>query len=200
MAEPFYVPPRRELSQGDIYRDTPSLEVVSRPLSVARRAHKDIGSPPLPTFRAHAEDAEAPRQGFHWALDPPPGEASRERGEIVYTPSYRGLVMVLTHDCELDNDPDFRILAMIRPLSALASANRADTVGLAIWPYFPLAAQSESPEMAPSFVDFRRLTTARAAALRPEDRYASISDVVREAIALRFWTFLFRRVLAPGEL
>jgi hypothetical protein len=112
------------------------------------------------------------------------------------------MAMVMTHDCEIDNDPDLRLVAMIRPLTAVDADHRATVMSLGVWPYFPLAEQAEPPVMEASFVDFRRVTTVSGAALRDDDRYASLSDVLREAIAERFWQFLFRRVLAdegPGE-
>jgi hypothetical protein len=199
LADPFYLEPTGDVLQGDIYVDTPSLEIATRPLLAARPWNRPLGNPPLPGLRAHREDADHPRDGFHWSLDPPADESDRLRGESVVVPGYRGLSMVMTHDCEIENDPDFRVMAMIRPISAVDKDHQADVLGLAIWPYFPLAPQSDPPVMQPCFVDFRRLTTVRASALRADDRYAAVSDVVREAVALRFWLFLFRRILQPGE-
>jgi hypothetical protein len=179
-----------------MFEDCPSLEIRERPMLVARKwPNKLLGQPPLPVHREHHEDqdeAHMPRGGFHWALEKGGGEAVLAKG-------YKARAMLLTHNCEIDNDPDFRVLAMIRPLSAIDADHQEEVVALGVWPYFPLPPQGAPPEMGPSFVDFRRLTTVHVDALRMADRFASLNDFVREALARRFQAFLFRRVLEDDE-
>jgi hypothetical protein len=193
---PFYVPPGVKLSQGDIFEDCPSLEIRERPILVARKwPNKTLGQPPLPVYREHHEDqekADKPQGGFHWTLEEGGGEA-------VISTGYKARAILLTHDCEVDNDPDFRVLAMIRPLSAVDAGHQEEVVNFGVWPYFPLSPQDEAPVMGPSFVDFRRLTTVHVDALRMADRFASLNTFVREALARRFQAFLFRRVLEGDE-
>ncbi len=193
---PFYVPPGVEFAQGDIFEDCPSLEIRERPVLVARKwPNKTLGQPPLPVYREHHEDQDEthwPRGGFRWSLEEGGGEAVLARG-------YKARAVLLTHECEIENDPEFRVLAMIRPLSAIDADHQEEVVGLHVWPYFPLSPQDEPPVMGPSFVDFRRLTTVHVDALRMADRFASLNDFVREALARRFQAFLFRRVVEGDE-
>lgn len=142
-------------------------------------------------WEVHREDGPGPKGGFKWQM--------HEGGEpALLVHSHMGLAMVISHDCEIENDPNARTLAMIRPLGELDdSAQRAlfsgrkEDVRYAI---FPLEAQDAEPRMERAFVDFRRLTTVRPAVLEASTRIASASDELRNAVAQSYRQYLFRRL------
>jgi hypothetical protein len=189
----LYLPPiEGEILQGDIFDRMPSVYVESRPLSVARhwktRGTRDI-------WEVHREDGAGPNGGFKWKMD-----QGGEQALLVH--AHLGLAMVISHDCEIENDPNCRTLAMIRPVGELdESAQRALFSGLedqVQYAIFPLEAQTTEPEMERAFVDFRRLTTVRPAVLAASTRVASLSDELRSAVAQSFRLYLFRRVERPS--
>lgn len=189
MAEPLYRLPAGDILQGDIYDLAPSVLVRSRPIRAARQWKVDKGGREI--WAAHVEGGAPPQDGFKWAMD--------RGGEIaVLVHGYLDRAMVLSHDCEIENDQNARILAMVRPASHLAEPHRSalfdgkvDQVQYAI---FPLEAQDADPRVERSFVDFRRLTTVRPEVLDASVRVASVSEELRRAVARAFWMYLFRRV------
>jgi len=102
------------------------------------------------------------------------------------------MAMVISHDCEIENDPRHRTLAIVRPETALQVADRIKVFDFKVYSAFPLEAQDEEPQMVRSYVDFRRLTTVHAAVLASSNRFASASDDLRKAVAERFWLYLHR--------
>ena len=188
MAGELYLPPKVEISQGDIYLDAPSVSVRARPLQVARHFQKK-GGRDIPVI--HTEGESPPRTGFRFALD--------EGGEAeTLVHGFLGMAIVLSHDCEIENDPNVRTIAMIRPVAHLeAEAQEAlfsGDPGRVQYAYFPLEAQEEPPTVERCFVDFRRLTTVRPEVLEQTERVASLSDELRHAVARAFYLYLFRRV------
>ena len=192
MPGPFYLPPREgDFLQGDIYVDLPSIFIDKRPLRVTRS--KPAGGPDALTV--HPEDGAPPTGGFKWRMD-----QGGEPGLLVH--AHLGMAMVISHDCEIENDPRTRTLAMIRPITELDEATQSKLFSGkdedVVYAAFPLEAQDEDPKMRRAFVDFRRLTTVRPAVLEASTRVASLSDELRKAVARRFWQYLFRRLEAEG--
>lgn len=189
MSEPLYLPPAPdEIRQGDIFLAMPSVIVEPRPLRVARQWRESGGRD---MWQVHSEDGAGPQGGFKWRMD-----QGGEEALLVH--AFLSQAMVISHDCEIENDPNIRTLAMIRPLTDLHQAaqealfsGREDQIQ---YPIFPLEAQTSEPQMERAFVDFRRLTTVRPAVLEASTRVASLSEELRAAIAERFRLFLFRRV------
>ena len=107
------------------------------------------------------------------------------------------MAVVISHDCEIENDPNHRLVAMIRAITEIQEQFRADIMAMNHWAAFPLLAQNEAPAMEDSFVDFRWITSLRPTALRPEDRFARLAPPVLDAMRVRFWHFLNRRVIEP---
>lgn len=142
-------------------------------------------------WEVHREDGPGPRGGFKWQMD--------EGGEsALLVHAHMGLAMVISHDCEIENDPNARTLAMIRRLGELDEdaqrtlfSGREEDVRYAS---FPLEAQESEPRMERAFVDFRRLTTVRPAVLEASRRIASASDELRNAVARSYQQYLFRRL------
>lgn len=189
----LYLPPvAGEYLQGDIFDEFPSIFVESRPLRVAR-FWKEQGGRSI--WGVHTEGEQAPAGGFRWRME--------EHGEsAVLAHGYLGMAMLISHDCEIENDPAARTLAMIRPLAHLDEttqrtlfSGREEDVNYAI---FPLDAQDGEPRIERSFVDFRRLTTVRPQVLEASLRIASASEELRRAVAAQFQQYLFRRVGPPA--
>lgn len=175
-----------EILQGDILDDVPSVFVRLGPLRVAR-PYKDLGHHLL--WSIHT-DANPPKDGMKLSMD--------LEGEEVVVHGYRGLAMLLTHECEIDNDDRARTVAMIRPASQLNPRTVEElfsgSIDEAYYSRFPLEAQEDEPRMARSFVDFMRLTTVDPKVLADCPRVASLPDELKHAVAARFKDFLFRRV------
>lgn len=182
----IYLEPGDELLQGDIYRNVPSIHLPSRPIRVSR-PYRETEKGDL--HGVHKEDGAPPKDGYHWRAD--------QGGENVIAKGFMGLVVVISHDCEIENDPNHRLVAMIRPITEIQAPFRADIMAMKHWAAFPLLAQDEPPAMEESFVDFRWLTSLRPTVLRAEDRVARLAPGVVDALRVRFWHFLNRRVLEP---
>lgn len=188
----LYLPPvAGEILQGDIFERMSSTRVEGRPLRVARQWNVKGGRD---MWEVHLEDGAGPQGGFRWRVD-----QGGEGGLLVH--ALLGLAMVISHDCEIENDLNARTLAMIRPATDLSDeaqealfSGHEDQIQYAI---FPLEVQTDSPITERSFVDFRRLTTVRPAVLDASTRVASLTEELRAAVAKSFWLYLFRRVEAP---
>jgi hypothetical protein len=183
---PYYVEATSELLQGDVYLKVPSIDLPGRPVAVAR-PYRPTGDRPL--HAVHTEDGLEPQGGFKWRTD--------QGGEKVIARGFMGMAVVLTHDCEIENDPDHRLVAMIRSITDIQEAHRASIMAGDNWAAFPLRAQSEAPAMTDSFVDFRRITSIRPEVLLDADRYARLAPLVLDAMRTRFWYFLNRRIVEP---
>lgn len=185
----IYLTPGGEILQGDIYANVPSIHLRSRPISVTR-PFKETDKGVL--VGVHKEEGNnPPKDGYMWA---------EQGGETVLAKGFMGMAVVISHDCEIENDPDHRLVAMIRLITEIQPAHRVDIMGMRHWAAFPLLAQTEPPAMEESFVDFRRITSLRPEALRSEDRIARLAPAVLDAMRLRFWYFLNRRIVeAPGS-
>jgi hypothetical protein len=119
-----------------------------------------------------------------------------ESGMLVH--AHMGRALLISHDCEIENDANARTLAMIREPAEFELADqermfsgRDEDIQYAV---FPLEAQDDDPTMPRGVVDFRRLTTVRPAVLSSSVRIASASEDLRRAIAEAFRLYLFRRV------
>ncbi len=185
----LYLPPAEgEFLQGDIFDAMPSVYVASRPLKVAR-FFKSTGGRQI--YGVHQEDDDPPQGGFRWRMSD-----GGEAGMLVH--AHMGRALLISHDCEIENDTNTRTLAMIREPSEFETVDqermfsgREEDIQYAV---FPLEAQAEDPALTRGVVDFRRLTTVRPAVLSSTIRVASASEELRRAIAEAFRVYLFRRV------
>ena len=158
--------------------------LANRPLRVAR-FHKNVAGGRV-LYGVHEEQGQAPQGGFKWSV--------AGGGEDLLVRAHLGMGMVITHDCEIENDPSTRTLAMIRPISDLDPATQERVFKGEVYSAFPLEAQEQDPKFGRGFIDFRRITTVRADVLDASVRVASASDELRKAIAERFWDYLYRRI------
>ena len=182
---PDYLAPGDEDAQGDIYDGAPLVDVRVWPM-VALRRYKEVKGHVL--MSAHAATGPPPRDGFNWAS--PAGE------EVVAHGLIRRAILI-SHDCEIENDDRYRLIAMVRPLADIAPEVHASILAFEHAAAFPLVAQDQPAEMPLSFVDFRHITVVRPAILERCRKIASLPEQTREALAEHYWQFLFRRIV-PG--
>jgi len=162
----YQSPEPGDFRQGDIYRDIISLSLTTNDPGVLRtfqRPNRTIVSLHTPEF--------PPRDGFHWEVRP----------EVVAAEGKKAYAIVLTHDCEIENEDEegFRQVALIRPLAAIhdevarLTIAAGDHIGRLYLPSEPSVAFPES------YADLRALTTFRRGALRPDLRVLGLTDYGR---------------------
>jgi len=132
------------------------------------------------------DETNPPQGGFHW-----------ETRETVAADAQVAFGIVLTHDCEIENDDRraHRLIAILRPLAPLNEEDRdiirRDEHYGRLW--LPAWEQVGVEEM---YVDFRRITTVRLQGLPPDaNRIASLTDFGREVLQyamIRYLTAMHR--------
>ncbi len=180
-----YIPPKDEVLFGDIYREVPSLHVPSRPFQVVRPMSASKGDDTIRDARIHTEGGTEPREGFRWTLEGG-GDSIIARGVVHWA-------ILLSDDCEIDHDEDYRTVALIKPWDNLPEASQRRVSAGEHYCFFELPEQDEDPNWAHSYVDFRRLTTVRPRVLdKSAHHHASASSELRVALATSFWEYLMR--------
>jgi hypothetical protein len=173
----FTEPLPDDFRQGDIYRDVLHLmhseavfQVVRSSTGYGGREETVLHGPENP-----------PSGGFHWE----PKEAVVAEGQLTWG-------IVLTHDCEVENDDSksHRLVGLLRTFSILSVASQQIILEGRNMGRFYLPAWDEKglPE---TYVDLRRWTTLREDALPAEHRIASMTDLGREllqAATIRYLT------------
>lgn len=175
----FYAAPvAGDFRQGDIYRDAISVSLTTNdPPAIRSFVNPKTGRETLTLHRPESP----PNGGFNWGR--------RERVEAEGKKAY---CIVLSHDCEIENDDDehYRHLAILRPFAALG--NEDDRRSLLEHRHFgklylPSDPESGFPE---SYADLRAITTVRQNALPASHRVLGLSDdgrvVLQEAVAAFF--------------
>jgi len=123
------------------------------------------------SYSLHDAD-NPPKDGFKW-----------DGKEVVAGDGQLAFGIVLTHDCEIENDDrrEHRLMGLMRPLAMLSSRDQDIIVGGG---YYGRMYLPNWPEVGldESYVDFRRITTVRGEALPDADRIASLTDWAREAL------------------
>jgi hypothetical protein len=158
--ELYATPIPDDYRQGDIYHDVISLSVITDTPAVLRTFQR--GNRTVVTMH-HSHNP--PAGGFRW---------QRESVEAI---GKKAFAIVLTHDCEIDNDDDehYRQVALIRPLSVISEPADRQTIvegghiGRLYLPPYP-------PDFPESYIDLRAITTLRRAALPPALRLVSLTD------------------------
>lgn len=175
------------VQQGDIYRLTPSLYLVNRPVEVVREQTFSGG---VQGAKIYVEDGDPPPDGWKW-------DRQLGRDEAIVSKGIIDCAILLTWDCEIDWDAKHRIVALLRPWSKLPESSQRAVLRGEHHCFFYLrpAPQVDLPE---SYADFRRLTTMRPAALRPENRILSLTEPIREALAVAFVAYITGRAPKAG--
>lgn len=182
IVEPYYVTPDpNDFRQGDIYRDVLHI-MLSRPGFQILRTRQAKGG--RTEVFLHTEDSP-PKDGFKWD--------SKERVEAE---GQLALGIVLTHDCEIENEDNkhHRLVALLRPLDRLDERDQQIIVQNRHYGrlYLPSWAEAGLPE---SYLDLRRVTTFRRDALPDGCRIASMTDFGRRLLQdgiIRYLTEMYR--------
>jgi hypothetical protein len=134
---------------------------------------------------------------LHTRDNPPTGGFNWETKERVEAEGQLSLALVLTHDCEIENEDrrSHRLVALVRPLEVLNDNDQAVVVEGRHFGrlYLPSWSDAGLPE---SYADLRRITTLREDALTEERRLASMTDFGREVVQdalIRYLTEKLRR-------
>jgi hypothetical protein len=105
--------------------------------------------------------------------------------------------MLLSFDCEIDNDKKHRLVALIRPLPKdWDEETRRILRDGRNYSYFYLPAGAGP--LAESYVDFRRISTLSPSWVDNANRLASLTMTARQAMLLQFFRFLSRVELDPN--
>lgn len=165
--EGLYRPPSDKLSQGDIIRNVPHVH-LKPPLNVWRSETTKWGQR-LTLYEYSPSEQGAPPGGAT-----PQGGFKFSVGEQVAAFCQVTIGIVLTYDCDIDNEQKHRLIALIRPLTGVGPDYQQivrDNLNYNFW-YLP-AIEDKIPE---SYVDFRRITTVAPQFLEHMDRIASLTS------------------------
>jgi hypothetical protein len=183
--QPLFIEPRKDgkasyqARQGDLYKGVPSLWIQRRPIHASR--NRQARGSRVEVY-LHSEDGPEPQQPWTWAT-----------GEDVVVRAIKGYGVLLSQDCELEKKDPKIAFGYVR----LVDGSQGETaMGLiknrSKFRSFYLAGQDADPSFPEAYVDFGRITTLDLEAIRPLDRYASMTDDVRLAMREDFIDFLTR--------
>jgi hypothetical protein len=173
--------------QGDIVADLPHV-FLKPPLYALRRVTLAKGReamgfypyPPEETGPGGLRGRELPGGAFHFA-----------EGEEVAALCRLALGVVLNHDCEIENEHEHRLIALIRPLAAVEKdEHRRVIVENRNYSFYYLPADG-SLGLPECYIDFRRITSLSPDFLTRGRRVASLTETARKALQdqlFRFWT------------
>jgi hypothetical protein len=187
--EPFYRLVDKEILQGDIFEEVPQL-FLRPPLLALRRVtlaggREAFGFYPFPP---PADDAPGGPSG----RVPPGGPFHFGTGEQTSAFCQVTRAIILNHDCDIENEPDHRLVALVRPLSPVPAEHQEIIRHNQNFNYFYLPAEDGLPE---AYVDFRRLTSLSPDFLPVEKRIAALAVESVKALQAQFFRFLTRRDL-----
>ncbi|HKB37224.1 MAG TPA: hypothetical protein VKD72_12280 [Gemmataceae bacterium] len=191
-SEPFYrLDPSLPLSQGDIWENVPQLQRLRPPIQVLRKATLSKGRE---GYEAHAyPGGEGP--SAESAGQAVPGPAfDFKKGEPVPVGCQVARAVVLSYDCDLDNDPDHCLVALVRSFVGLSDGNREVIRGNRNFSFFYLPAEA-ALGLDESYVDFRRLTAIHPQTLSLAARRASLGQEAVDALRAQLVRFFTRREL-----
>lgn len=192
-ASNFYRDPDPELCQGDILYSIPHLHL--KPPFQALRSTTGRGGQQV--FTPYPFDISA--LFAHGDHSEPPGGFKFDRGEQVSSFCQVSLGIILTHDCDIDQDPKHRLVALIRPLDPRQPAQDQQVIREnRNFNFFYLPPYRD--KMQESYVDFRRITCLAPEFLDKKRRVTSLTKFAIDQLHLRLFQFLTRRDLIPSEL
>lgn len=181
-ASDFYRPPSETLNQGDIIRELAHPYVKTLPIQLLNR--------------------QTLRQGVEGFVGSPyvlgVGEKATalhsQKGGLIAVDCHVALGMVLSHDCEIDQDGrGHRLVAMIRPLDTVADESHREQIRQSRnAQFFHLPEHAAMPE---SYVDFRRLSTVLKGVVDDLERVSRLTDEAVRALQVQFIRFVTRRNL-----
>jgi|SRR6266567_3648060 len=186
MVDEFYRDADPILCQGDIIREIPHVNLKPPlPLTVIRKEHVKYGNGIK--FAPYEYGLSAPKDGFHF-----------DQGEQVLASCQVAFGMVLSHGCEIDKDPRYRMIALIRPLSVAPPEGQEIIRANNNLSSCYLPAYDEI--MGESYVDFRRITTLHPDFLRDAERIVSLTDDAVKYVQAQFFRYFTRLDVRPDAL
>jgi len=179
-ANSFYSDPVDEWCQGDIFANVPHVQVHPPIVALRERLGRTSYDFYDPTDTGSRE--RTPPGGFRF---------NRPPGDLVPADALLAFAVMLTHDCDLDNDPKNRVIALVRKLdSGIPETDKANIRrnGNANYFYLP-----EYGDVLPeSYVDFRRISSLPRGYASNLRRVASLRPSEKEQLQLQLFFFFTR--------
>jgi hypothetical protein len=183
-APEFYHPRIRDaLSQGDVLKIFPHLFLKPQ-LKVAReqtiKGGRQVVTPH--EYKIGTETATLA------------GGFNRE-GEDLLTRCQEACALVIRHDCEIENDRKYCLIALVRSLGAagMHEESKAAIRENRNAPYFYLPALAQV--LGESYADLRRISCVTPDLIETQNRTASLSDASVELLQTQLVLFFTRRRL-----
>jgi hypothetical protein len=178
MAGAFYRPVDADILQGDIFRDVPHL-FLKPPLQAIRgpitgkqgRPSWGIYTHPLP-LGSGSLPIDQPRIG---------GPFQFREGEQVPVRCNVTLGIVMNHECDIENEPEHRLIALVRPLGPVQNPEHRRVIQEnrnSAYFYLP----SLEGVMEEAYVDFRRLTSLSPEFLAAINRLTALSPIAVQGL------------------
>jgi hypothetical protein len=191
----YYREPESDFAQGDIFGGIPHA-YVREPIQVVREAktkgkHRTFGLYPYPPQAGDEPDAPGKSvQGG--ALDLVRGETA-----AIFCQVSHGIV--LNHDCDIENEPAHRLVALIYPLARIQNPDHRRAIeNNQNYTRFYLPAEGLISQ--PSYIDFRRITCIHPDFFTRANRVTRVSEILMGAIFRQFFLFLTHRRLTDEAL
>src|SRR5260370_35446739 len=187
--------PDAELSQGDIVDDVPHFRVRA-PLEIVREVTVKGNRRYWAPFPYPPEEGKTPDAGKSIKL--PPFHVKEGEQVPVLCRFTRG--MVLNYDCDLVNEEDHCLVAIVRPMTGAHEEDQQIIRENRNYNYFYLAASADYG-LAEGYVDFRQVTCIDPDLLeRIGMRKASLIPAAVLSLHAQLYRFLTRRDLKmPGS-
>jgi hypothetical protein len=161
--------------QGDLVADVPHV-FLKPPLYALRRVTLAKGREAMGFYRYPPDDdgpggprgRELPGGPFHF-LD----------GEEVPAACRLALGVVLNHDCEIENEQEHRLIALVRPLKIVENEEHRRVIAEnRTYSFFYLPADV-SLGLPDCYIDFRRISSLSPESLTAGRRVASLTETAR---------------------
>jgi len=183
----FYRSVEPDISQGDVFDSIPQL-FLRPPLFVLRKVTLAGGREAFGFYQYPPPTEESP--GGAKGKQLPGGPFHFEKGEEASAFCQVTRAIVINHDCDIENEPDHRLIALVRPLSPVPEESKEIIRKNQIFNYFYLPAEDGFPE---AYVDFRRITSLSAAFLVAGSRLTSLTEEAVRQLQFQFFRFVTRR-------
>ncbi len=185
VGEPFYKDVAPELSQGDILDGIPHL-FLRPPLFALRKVILAGGREALGFYEYPPPTEESP--GASRGKQLPGGGFHFQAGEQAAALCQVSRAIVLSHDCDIENEKEHRLVALVRPLAPVTDPGHQEIIRQnRNFNYLYLPAAEGLDE---AYVDFRRLTSLSPHFLATASRLRSLSGEGVRALQFGFFRFL----------
>jgi|ERR1019366_1227484 hypothetical protein len=187
MSGAFYRPVGNDVLQGDIFNDIPHL-FLKPPLKAIRGPITLKGGRPswgVYDYPLTGEPLELPKIGgpFNFAL-----------GEQVPVTCNVTRAMVLNHECDIENEHEHRLIALIRPLAPVTNPEHRQFIKEnrnSAFFYLP----PNDGGLEEAYVDFRRITSLSPSFLVPGNRLSALAPVAVLALQAQIFRHFTHRML-----